>query len=592
MPVFDARDILSFDRGDNDTDTVIAGIHFNLTALQHWNFTLYSNGTLSNGSRCLLTSGPYGDFTPKYVFPNGTFLNTTSCYSPIKPISTRGFISIGLAVVFGLALIFTLICLRRHGRMYLPTEKRFRPVGRRWQWYWMIAMCATGFISLVTNIDVDRYFLPEIPIVLTSFFWFLMNLCTMACVWEAVRHWGSWQERQFIDPDPFRLKMDDKRAKFEFWVPLFFYLWWWLDFFMGIPRNWGSLELQRYPEQTRLRAAPGATDNRLKAAAFLLLMCWLTTVYYLRHSIKHYKERNRGIFNRAVGFVKFTPYRFMLILPLALSVVAYQALSAWEFQYSVMDIRGDNVSTFVGGYAPALLIMLVQIVAGFLNPNEDRELIRQRRIRGAAADHELGVVRKPAWWRRANGEVHDGETMRERIARNVREVGGGRATAKNIDEMHEVRTREAGSASAPADVEAGQVRRTASNAGGGGAVGAAARPTPGGGVTTYSGSNNDRRRTEQAMQAVAGLLFPSAGNPQGFVDRVSYISADGPPPPYPEPQAQPKPQQPPQHQEEAERGRQRSDDSIRATAAERSTSANTSNSLASPPQQIKSMLDV
>ncbi|POS74945.1 hypothetical protein DHEL01_v206665 [Diaporthe helianthi] len=581
MSVFDARDILSWNPGDNDTDTVIAGIHFNLTALQHWNFTLYSNGTLSNGSRCMLTSGPFGDYTPKYVFPNGTFLNTTSCYSPIKPISTRGYVSIALAVLFGLALIFTLICLRRHGRMYLPTEKRFRPVGRRWQWYWMIAMCATGFISLVTNIDVDRYYLPEIPIVLTSFFWFLMNLCTMAAVWEAVRHWGSWQERQYIDPDPFRLKMDDKRAQFEFWVPLFFYLWWWLDFFMGIPRNWGSLELQRYPEQSRLRAAPGATDGRLKAAAFLLLMCWLTTVYYLRHSIKHYKERNRGIFNRAIGFVKFTPYRFMLILPLALSVVAYQALSAWVFQYSVMDISGDNVSTFVGGYVPALLIMLVQIIAGFLNPNEDKELIRQRRIRGAAADQELGVVRKPAWWRRANGEVHDNETMLERITRNVREVGGGRATAKNIDRMHEVRTMEAESANAPPDVEAGQIRRTTSNAG---AV-AARAPPPTPGVTTYSG-NNDRRRTEQAMQAVAGLLFPSADNAQGFVDRVSYISADGPPPPYPEPQ-----------QQQEERGRQRSDESTRAATtrpatAERSTSANTSNSISSPPQQIKSMLDV
>lgn len=401
MPVFDARDIISWAPGDNSTDTVIGDIHFNLTALEHWNFTLYSNGTLSNGSRCLLT---FGDYTPKYVFPNGTFLNTTSCYSPIMPISARGYISIGLSVVYGLALVFTLICLKKHGSMFLPTEKRFRPVGRRWQWYWMVAMCATGFISLVTNIDVDRYYLPEIPIVLTSFFWFLMNLCTMAAVWEAVRHWGSWQERQYIDPDPFRLKMDDKRAKFEFWVPLFFYLWWWLDFFMGIPRNWGSLELQRSPEQTRLRAAPGATDNRLKAAAFLLLMCWLTIVYYLRHAIKHYKERNRGIFNRAIGFVKFTPYRFMLILPLALSVVAYQALSAWEFQYSVMDITGDNVATFVGGYVPALLILFVQIIAGFLNPNEDRELIRQRRIRGAQADHELGVVRKPAWWRRVNGK--------------------------------------------------------------------------------------------------------------------------------------------------------------------------------------------
>jgi hypothetical protein len=47
-------------------------------------------------------------------------------------------------------------------------------------------------------------------------------------VWEAVRHWGSWMERQFIDPDPFVLREDDKRAQVELYVPLIFYLFLWL----------------------------------------------------------------------------------------------------------------------------------------------------------------------------------------------------------------------------------------------------------------------------------------------------------------------------------------------------------------------------
>lgn len=581
MPIFDARDLVSWPGGDNSTDTDIGGVHFNLTALERWNYTLYSNETLSNGSKCFLTFEPYA---PQYVLGNGTFINATSCYSPANPISTRGYISIGLAVVYGFCLLFTLICLTRHGRMFLPTEKRFRPIGRRWQWYWMVAMCATGFISLITNIDVDRYYLPEIPIVLTSFFWFLMNICTMACVWEAVRHWGSWQERQYIDPDPFALAMDDKRAQFEFFVPLFFYLWWWLDFFLVIPRNWGNIEKQRSVEQTRAVARPSATDNRFKASAFILFVAWLTCVYHLRHSIKHYKERNRGIMNRAVGLIKFTPYRFLLIIPIALFVAVFQAITVWKFEWSIMNVSGNRVAIFVGGYVPAILIMLIQIIAGFINPNEDRELIRQRQLRGAETDRELGIVRKPAWWSRLNGNMAN-ESMRERIARNVREVGGGRATAKNIDESVEVRTRDAESGSGGAGIEMSQMHnRTTSSAAGTGVT----RPAA---ANAFSG-RNDRRRSEQALETVASLLFPNSNNPQNFAERVTYLSSDGPPPPYANGQ----------QQQAGDRGRSRSDEtagnhddllSARPTTATRSASANTTNSITNvPPQRVKSMLDV
>lgn len=431
-------------------------------------------------------------------------------------------------------------------------------------------MCATAFISLIINIDVDRYYLPQIPIVITAFFWMLLNLCTMACVWEAVRHWGSWMERQYVDPDPFALAMDDKRAKFEFFVPLVFYLFWWLDFFMVVPRNWGNIELQRTPEQTAAKAAPSATDARFKAAAFMLFVCWLIIAYHLRHSIKHYRERNRGLINRAVGFIKFTPYRFQLIIPIALFVVAFQALSAWVFEYGVFAMHGDYVSLFVGGYAPSLLILLVQIVAGLFNPNEDKELIRQRRVRGAEHDRELGIAQKPAWWRR-----NQHETMRERIARNVREVGGGRATASNLEGMIENRVREAESTS---NIEMGEMNSPTSATG--------ARPA----VSPLTG-RSDRIRSDRTMQQVAGLLFPGAENtgmtPERLTERTSYLSESGPPPP---PYTGGTDGQ--------QRGRLWSNESggnnvaSRPLTAERSASANTTHSTAGPPQQIRSMLDV
>lgn len=220
----DLRDLLPFPNGDNSSDTAILGAHYNLTTLEHWNYTYYSNNTISNGSRCYLVFEPYAP----HLLQNGTFLNSTTCYSAIRPIGTRAITGLAFTVYFGISIMFTFINLRKHGRHFLPPEKRFQPVGRRWQWYWMLAVAAFGLINGITGIDVDRYYLPELPVVLSNFFWFFMLLATMACVWESVRHWGSWQERQMVDPDPFILRQDDMRGRTELFLPLVFYFFWWM----------------------------------------------------------------------------------------------------------------------------------------------------------------------------------------------------------------------------------------------------------------------------------------------------------------------------------------------------------------------------
>ena len=222
MPLIDVRDLLEFPSNpSNSSDTLIGGVHFNLTTLKYWNYTYYSNGTLSNGSWCILAFDPY---TPQVLLANGTFMNSTSCYTPINNIAARGITGLAFSVYFALSIMFTLIHLRKHGRLFLPAEKRFRPIGRRWKWYWLIATAAMGMIAGIGSIDVDRYYLPEFPIVLTNLGYFLMLPCAMAAVWESVRHWGSWQERQVIDPNPFALPQNDTRGKTEFYLPLVFYL--------------------------------------------------------------------------------------------------------------------------------------------------------------------------------------------------------------------------------------------------------------------------------------------------------------------------------------------------------------------------------
>ncbi|PFH58964.1 hypothetical protein XA68_12981 [Ophiocordyceps unilateralis] len=426
-----ARELLAFPSGDNDTDTVLAGNHFNLTTLREWNYTLFSNQTLSNGTRCWLTLQPY---QPDFLLSNGTFVNATKCWVAIEPIGTRGVVGIVLAAVYGIALVLTLAALTKHGKMYLPKETRFYPIGRRWQWYWAGFVCSCALISLLANIDVDRYYIQELPIVLTGFFWFLICQGTMALTWEAVRHWGSWLERQYVDPNPFVYRQDDRRAMVEFWLPLWFYFWVWMNFFLVIPRGWGFVEKQRSPEQTQVVAIPTATGGRFKGGGFCLFIAWLIIIYSLRHSIHHYKPRNRGILNRAIGLVRVVPLRFILMIPLCLALIAYQVLISFDWEFSVLRFEGMVIPVvFAWGYGPTLLIVFIQIVYGFVTPNEDKELLRQRRERGDEVNRELGIVKRPAWWRRVRGD-HIAVPLRERIQKNVAEVGGERGVGRRVED--------------------------------------------------------------------------------------------------------------------------------------------------------------
>lgn len=440
-------EVVPFPGGDNATDVIINDMHFNLTALQHFNYTLWSNGTLSNVSRCFLVLEGY---RPS-MFANGTFVNGTSCYDPYFNVRTRGAVGIVFACLFGASIVVSLVNLRKHGRLFLPSEKRFRAIGRRWPWYWLLYVATCGTISGFTAIDVDRAYLQGLSIILQNFFFFMMIPGVLAAIWESVRHWwvlifftgsqasresmmmdsinrGSWQERQIYDRDHFLLPHDDTRSKKEFYMPLTFYFFAFMvsahtsrpricvsletlnsmqNFFMTIPRSWTKIQHQRSLEQQSASAAPIMTDGRFKAASIFAFLAWCVICYSLRHSIHYYKPRNRGLWNRFIGFFHWAPTKFMLVIPMALVMIGYSAAIA--FEWTINPLRYDALPGWIYGlgHAPIILIISVFEIYGYIDENEDRLILKQRRELGRSNDAELGidgaVVKKPGWWSKRHG---------------------------------------------------------------------------------------------------------------------------------------------------------------------------------------------
>lgn len=219
------RDLLPFPLGDNSSDTLINGIHFNVTTLKNWNYTYYSNQTISNSSsKCLLM---FDKYIPTALYENGTFINSVSCFEPILGHGIRSIVGMTCGLLCAVSFILTFRNFAKHGELHLKAEQqqRWNPISRKFKWYWMFAVSIFGTIGGLTAMDIDRYYLPQIPIMISNIFWFFMILATLAAVWESVRHWGSWQERQMIDPDPFLLleNRNDFRSKVRLYLPLVFY---------------------------------------------------------------------------------------------------------------------------------------------------------------------------------------------------------------------------------------------------------------------------------------------------------------------------------------------------------------------------------
>ncbi len=205
---------------------------------------------------------------------------------------------------------------------------------------------------------------------------------------------------------------------------------------MIIPRPWTAIQYQRSPEQANALARPSGTDARFKAGGFLAFLAWCTICYSLRHSIHHYKARNRGSWNSFRGLLGYCPWKFRLAIPLLLIKIVYAIASSVVWTINPMKFDGNAGWLYGLGSTPAILIILIFEIWGFLEPNEDRALLKQRAERGRITDAELGIRQKPSWWSKMSGDQH--WTNEQRLRALTTEIGGGRPTTQNVERTIEL----------------------------------------------------------------------------------------------------------------------------------------------------------
>lgn len=300
-------------------------------------------------------------------------------------------------------------------------------------------MAVCGIIGTMTGIDVDRDYLQSTALMLRSFFYTLMFPGMIAAAWEATRHWNSWQERQIYDADPFALRPHDMRSKKEFYMPLVFYLFDWLVFFMTIPRPWSAIQMQRSSLQAESVARPVATDARFKAGAVLASCALVVTCYCVQHGVYYYKHVSQQQSGILLRIVKLSPPKLALSISIVAVRIGYAIASAWDWSISPYRM-GVSIAWLYGlGYGPALLLLIVLNVYGFIEKNDDRVLISQRARRNEAADRELGITRasrKPSWWSKSHRKAG---ASAEEILREMTFESSNASTAKeptDLDDDH------------------------------------------------------------------------------------------------------------------------------------------------------------
>ncbi|PWY94043.1 hypothetical protein BO94DRAFT_582452 [Aspergillus sclerotioniger CBS 115572] len=404
MPLLYVRAVVPFEAGANATDVLINQVHFNRTALSYYHYTLFSNGTLSNETDCYLA---FDEFQPQ-MFANGSFVHGISCYAPIRDLGQHASAGLAFALMFCISIAITLINLRKHGRRYLPVDHRWSVMGRRGKWIWMLFVAACGAISCFMSIDVDRDYIVSVPLILQSVFYTLLTPGMMAAVWEGVRHWGSWQERQIYDRDPYAFQVSNSRERQEFVLPILFYACAFANFFLTVPRSWTPIEMQRSPEQQINDAKPVATDARWRAAGFVAMGGVLVICYSLEHSIYRYRMRPTSTMGQLLFYLNAAPSQFLIAIALLGVKIGYAIASSFDWTVSPLKYGVNSGWLYGLGYTPPLLLLILFNICGLCELNDDQALIIQRDEFDNAVADDVGVgQRKPSWWKKGQTFVRE-----------------------------------------------------------------------------------------------------------------------------------------------------------------------------------------
>lgn len=328
---------------------------YNQSTLDFFNYTIFSNGTVSNGSNCYLS---FGQFHP-ILYSNGSWDNQTSCDYPVYSIKARGGVGMAWAVLLVVLIPLTLFNLRKHGRLYLEESRQFRRISRKGQWYWLFVLQALGAISGFFSIDIDRDYIQGSSLTSYGAIYSATLPVSLAVVWELTRHWSSFEERKIHDEDPFRFPPSKDRTRAHILMPIVFYLFAFLTFFLSVVRNWNKVSDYQ----------PGSViDPRWKAGGIFAIFAWLQIIAQIVITRIYYK-------------VTRVPLVIPLVIFIDLVLVAFNLTYMWNYGYSPFNVTSSVVFVAIMGYLPIFALVVVVNIAGLARENDDQVLVHLRRIR-------------------------------------------------------------------------------------------------------------------------------------------------------------------------------------------------------------------
>jgi hypothetical protein len=197
------------------------------------------------------------------------------------------------------------------------------------------------------------------------------------------------------------------------------------SFFFTAPRSWSKIPKQGGAEQQNTIAGPIATDVRFKLGSMLLGVAWLVVVYCVQHNLYYYRllshparSTGRIRIGAAATVIRYLPIKYTMAIIVVAVRIAYGVACAFNFQISVLKYNSNALWPYILGYLPCVLVLAIFNIWGFIDKNEDKELIRQRVERGHVADQELGIAQKPNWWSKIHGDAHldDMSRLRNMVA--------------------------------------------------------------------------------------------------------------------------------------------------------------------------------
>lgn len=337
---------------------------YNKTTLELFNYTIYDNGTLSNGTKCYLS---FGEFHP-ILFDNGTFQNQTSCDYPLYAIKSRGAVGVAWAIILIVLLPVTLFCLRKHGKPYLEEKKQYRRFSRKWQWYWLIILQILGAVSGFFSIDLDRDYIQGTSLTSYSAIYCATLPVSLATTWELTRHWGSFEERKKEDDDPFIYAASyNKRTRAHWLMALAFYFSGFLNFLLTVLRNWNKL---------KGNDSSHAVDIRWKVGGVFAIIAWLIIILQIVLCRTYFRIWNLPLVIPAVLF-------WVLVL------IAFNLSFMWNFPLSPFNVNSNIPYVAIMGYLPIIAIVVLMNLSGIVRDNEDRVIITLRRERDKAQMEEI-----------------------------------------------------------------------------------------------------------------------------------------------------------------------------------------------------------